>query len=371
MAWWPASPGHPAAARTEEFTFDAGALAAGDDTALGPVCAALRRAAPAARTLHVALAAPWAASRELALPPMREEEARLVLTRDATRHFSAARAEPVIAVRSLSRGLWLASDADGVVLDAIARAAHRAGLPFVRFVPAVAAWAHAAGDSSSQTFVVEGEATVIGAQRAAVTRCRRCRPVDLQPGTSGTVDALSIAARHAPQATDAELATVRVRAARRTLASQVTRQLLGAGIMLLVTAAALTWWGSAHRLARLEARRASLHPVIATPLALRDSLLRTDDALAVLAKARADGPVWSHRLTALASALPDDAYFTTWRGGGDSVVVEGRADDAAQVVERLRTARGVEGVRAAAPTTASDGSAAFSVIVRFGAGRQP
>lgn len=68
FAWGPASPTAPEGAGTEEFRFDADALAAGDESTLLPALRAARLAAaqdvPAREgnvpcALHVALASPW------------------------------------------------------------------------------------------------------------------------------------------------------------------------------------------------------------------------------------------------------------------------------------------------------------------------
>jgi hypothetical protein len=264
-----------------------------------------------------------------------------------------------------------------VVLDAIRRAVVGAQWPAVRVSPAAGAWAHASGEGAGRVFVVDDEATVIHARRGRIERLRRCRVADLDAGTAGSAgsaggaDALEIASRHAPWSAEGELVHPSVRAARRDVTVRIARQLVAAGVGALVMAAALQWWGVRREAALLAADRAALRPSIAGVLAQRDSLTALNDALGALARAERDAPRWTERLWTLSAALPGDAWFTSVRGAGDSVQVEGRAASAAPVFEALRGARGVESVRATAPITVNDGAGgareAFSVVVRFGA----
>lgn len=374
IAWGPASPD---GVRTEEFSFDADALASGDDAALLPALRAARLAAirnvpargkAAPCVLQVALASPWTSPREVTLPPMRESEALRVLARDAARYFPMLRAEPAVAVRALRRGAWIACDADGVVLDAISRAACAAGFTALRVVPAVAAWAQAAGDARAATFVLDGEVAVLGVKRGRITALRRCRAADHPAGETATGDALAQAARFVSQCGGHELLSKAQRAAHDATAAPFARRLLAVGLVALAVAAALQAWGGAHRVEQLERQRAALQPALAPFLALRDSLLDAQDARSALARGRAQAR-WSERLAALAEALPDGAYFTAFRGAGDSAVVEGTALDAQAAVARLRSARNVLRVRpAAAGVSASDEREPFSAIVFFGVG---
>lgn len=377
FAWGPASPAAPDGARIGEFGFDADALAAGDESTLLPGLRAARleatRNVPAREghvpcVLHVALASPWTSPRELALPPMREAEAQRVLTRDAARYFPLPRAEPVVAVRALRRGVWVAFDADGVVLDAIARAARAAGFAALRVVPAAAAWAHSAGDARAAAFVLDGEVAVLGVQRGRITSLRRSRAADHAASEGAPGDALALAARRVSQSREREFITSAQRVARDADVTRLTRRLLAVGLVALVVAASLQAWGGAYRVARLERQRAVLQPTVAPFLALRDSLLDLQDARTALARGRAQAR-WSERLSALAETLPDGAHFTAFRGAGDSVVVEGSALDAQAVIARLTSARGVHRVRPAmAGVSADDEREPFAAIVFFGVG---
>jgi Tfp pilus assembly protein PilN len=377
FAWWPASSASPDTARTEEFGFDADALAAGDDSTLLPCLRAARlavtRHAPShdARAqigLHVALASPWTSPREVALPPMREAEARRVLARDAARYFPVRRAEPAVAVRALRRGAWLAADADDVVLDAIARAAHAAGFSALRIVPAVAAWAHAVGDAQGGTVVLDGEAAVLGVRHGRLDSLRRCRAADLPAGAAASGDALALAARHAPQCDEREFLSTAQRAVRDASVTRMARQLMAIGVAAIIVIGVLQAWGGAYQVARLQRQRAVLQPTVAPLVALRDSLLAVHEARTALVLGRAQAR-WSERLSALAETLPDGAYFTAFRGAGDSVVVEGTASDAQTAVARLKSGRGVRLVRpTAAAASTDDDREPFSAVVFFGAG---
>lgn len=370
-AWWPTSMA-PGDARVESFTFDADALGTGDDTALAAALVAVRRADADARELHVALTSPWCSPREVALPPMREHEVRTVLVRDAARYFPVLRTARVVATRALRPGAWFASDADGAVLDAISTAAHAAGFHSVRFVPAVGAWAHAAANTTGRVFVVDDEAAVLDARAGLLTRLRRCRVADIGAQGARADDALPLAARHAPWCTERELVSAAAQSVRTARAQRVTRRLIIACAAALAAAVALQSWGAQRHVARIEAQRVDARPTMVPLLAARDSLALVTDALAEMSRAAGRTPSWSNRLWALSSVLPADAQFTSWRGEGDSVVVEGRADDVAAVIAKLHTGTGVDAVRSIAPIT--DGGAegaSFSVRVRFRAGGTP
>lgn len=371
-ASWPAA-AHLDAARLEPFTFDAAALSTGGESTLPATLVALRRDAASARTLHVALATPWTSPREVALPPMRVHEARAVLTRDIARHFPSPRGAPVLGVRALRSGAWLAFEADGIVLDAVMRAARQAGFEDVRFAAAVGAWGHAAGSAAGRVFATDGEAAVIHAARGRITRLRRCRTADLGlPAAAAPADALPEAARHAPWNTEPELMSAGESRAREARVVSTVRLLAWIGLVSLLAAGALHWWGAQRRVATLEARREALRPGLQSVLAVRDTLTHATDILGELARAGRDAPLWSERVWALATVLPDDAHFTSWRGEGDSLVIEGRAGDPATAMERLRTARGVDGIRAAAAVDdAGAYGSAFSVMVRFRASGAP
>jgi hypothetical protein len=371
LAAWPSELATPGSARAEAFDFDATALAAADDAVLVPAFRALARMSQAPAVLHVALASPWSAPREVALPPMKQREARGVLVRDAARHFPALRTEPVVEACALTRGRWLAADADGVVLDAIARAARTAGFTAVRFVPAIAAWARTATSAAPHAFVVDDEAAVLTTSAGAITSVRRCRASDIPLGTATTRDALDVAARNAPQASWLELASERTQRARNTAAVRAARQFALLGFIALAVTAALQLWGGARRVALLERQRATLQPAVAPFVARRDSLVSVLDAAAQLSLSRAQAR-WGARLLVLSEALPDDAWFTAFRAAGDSVVVEGSAVEAASVLEHLGRAPGVRNVRSSLTAAmAADDRESFAAVVHFHAGSAP
>lgn len=384
-AWWPRG-GGPAQATAGTFAFDAAALAAGDAADLRAAMLALWRAV--GRTdcdVHVVLAAPWSASCIVPLPPMREAEARAVIARAADRYFAVPRAEPVVDVSAIARprgapARWLVSDADGVVLQTIARAVHDAGGASVRIVSAVDAWARASGTAAGRVYVVDEVATVIDAQGGRVSGVRRCRAADIDTadpraatgrGASHSVaaDALETAARHAPWCDSGELVHPATRLARRAAASRLTRRLVLAGVGALALAVGVRARGVQRHETLIARDRAALRPALLGVLARHDSLTALGDALGALARADAAAPRWSARLWALSAALPDDAWFTAVRGVGDSVLVEGRATSAASVFDAMRGAREVESVRATAPIVIGEGPGgsreAFSVVVRF------
>ncbi|MBI3567538.1 MAG: hypothetical protein HY084_04950 [Gemmatimonadetes bacterium] len=408
VAWWPgavASLASAARARTAQFTFDADALALGDASSLNDALHEVRAQmvagdATAGRpgTAHgaaeplrafVALASPFTAPRELSLPPMRVNEARAVLERDAARWFPRRRAEPVVAVRALTRGApatYLGAEADGVVLEAVRRAAEQLGGELVEIAPAMGAWARASGSAQQAVFVLDGEATVLATRDGVVTRLRRCRAEDVGAGASlgapavqsgmtsratieSAADPLETAARFAPWNREREFVHPAVRARRRTAASRVTRRLSTVAAAFVLVAGAAWWWGAAREARVIAAERAALEPALTVAMAQRDSVVAIEEQLDALDRAERASPAWSARLWTIVAALPADAYLTAARGAGDSLQVEGRAVSAAKVFNALRAVRGVEGVRATAPIRVDDGPGltheAFSIAVRL------
>jgi len=362
-------------ARTEPFSFDADALAAGDAGVLAAPLRAARLAAAreaAGRVeLHVALCAPWTAPRELSLPPMRVTEARVVLTRDHARHFALARAEPVVAARPLRSGVWLAADADSVVLDALARAALDAGYSAVRIVPAAGAWAAAAGAATTRAFVVDDECVLLSARDGRVTALRRMRAADAPPAGAISDDALGVAARHAADCSMLELVGREAQTNRASITLRLTRRLLGVAAAALVAAALAAYSGASRRVASLEAARAAIQPTARVVGATYDALAELHELRSAIRAARTATP-WSVRLAALASALPDDANFTAFRAAGDSAVIEGAASSASETLSRLRRVAGVRDLRELPAGPADDEAREpFAAVVRFHPGGAP
>lgn len=370
-ATWRDGRSAPHDARTLDLSFDAAALAAGEDAALQEIMQTARRSAPSADTVHVALHTPWSTTRQIALPPVRRHEADAIIARDAARYFPAVHAQPVVVVHTRVSQEWLVSDADGVVLDAIHRAAQQAGFARVRIVPAPSALAHAAGSASAYVAAHRGEATIVSAARGQLAAVRRCRAADLPDGHATQHDAMDIAARHAPACIASELAGPQTLADRRRISARLARRLAVLGITLTVAAAAIWPWAAWHRVARLDARRAALRPVVAPALAMHDSLTTATAAIDALTAARVASPRWLARIEALAAALPDGASIHTLRADADSIVVEGRADDASDVLARIRQSPLVAGVRGAAPALSESGPVDFSIVVWFREGTAP
>ena len=93
--------------------------------------------------------------------------------------------------------------------------------------------------------------------------------------------------------------------------------------------------------------------------------------LAILNAAERTTPQWTVVLVNVADHLGDDAYLTSFRGRGDSVVVEGIASHAATVFNDLEKTPGLSEVRAAAPVrreapNGADATQRFTIAARLG-----
>jgi len=92
--------------------------------------------------------------------------------------------------------------------------------------------------------------------------------------------------------------------------------------------------------------------------------------LTLLSDAEATAPRWTTLLGALAAQLPDDGSLTSLEAVGDSVALEGQADEAGGVFVALRQASMVAGLQASSPIRQeTDGDAPpiehFTVTIRL------
>jgi len=346
------------------------------------------------------------------LPPLRADELRRLLARNAPRWFLGAREPQVTAAEtSAPRGAArsvVAAAAAARLVDAVHAAAADAGWTVRTIVPAEAAWRAAAVALWPTLARGAGDVLVHQAERTSLLQLAAGRLVGLRhlrPGAADAADVLaaladraaagpagrsvSLAALGEPRARAAlasalgargvtpalpatswreladspsrlaaafasrgaglELLPEALRLARRGRASRATTLLAGAALLLLATAAALELWGVRRELAAVQARRADLRAQVADAAAERGDTERRLRQAADLAQAERGATRWTALLAVLAERLPEDAYVVAVRGRADSVVVEGLAGSAADALEAVERAPGIAGVRTAAP----------------------
>ena len=388
------------------------------DAAAWPALADALRELAAARgagggELSVALLPPLAQLRRVELPPLRADEARRLLARNAARWFLGAREPQVTAVEpTRARGgapvPVVAAAASVRLVEAVQQAAADAGFTVRTIVPAEAAWRAAAIALWPSLARGDGEVLVHQASRTTLLRLAAGRLVGLRQLRPGAADAGEVLAAVAERAADGpagpsvslgafglpaarqalgetlaghgvapalpatswreladsparvaaafaargaglELVPESLRVARRGRATRVTALLAGAALLLLVLAAGLELWGVRRELAAVQARRAELRPRVAAAMAAQSGVDGRLRQATALADAERGATRWTALLATLADHLPEDAYVVALRGRADSVVVEGLATSAADALAAVERAPGIAGVRTAAP----------------------
>jgi hypothetical protein len=339
--------------------------------------AALREAValPVAR-VTVALVPPLVELRLLSLPPLRDDERRRVLARDAARHFIGVREPQVIGANVLSyRGApvsVVAAAASAGLVEEIEAGLAGVGWMLASIVPAQAAWAvHANGTIVAR---LPQATEVVWVERGRVIERRRLKPDAADPpGAQPLDDPLALAAACAPRVHQLELCSEGRHAIRRRVARRAAAGLAIVAATCLVLAAGIDYWGLGRQLAAVRARRTALAPAVAAAMQDRDSLGALTASLTTLATLRATAPRWSAFLTDLADYLPRDAHLVTLHADADSAVLHGVARHAGGVFQAVQRMPGVTGVRAEAPIRqdlAPDGTAreqfALGALVRAG-----
>jgi Tfp pilus assembly protein PilN len=82
---------------------------------------------------------------------------------------------------------------------------------------------------------------------------------------------------------------------------------------------------------------------------VEERIARVEETVAALSSSAVAPKGWGELLTEVAMNLPEDAYLTAFGGEADSVALAGIAEDAGSVLETLRNAPSLRGVRLEAP----------------------
>jgi Tfp pilus assembly protein PilN len=117
---------------------------------------------------------------------------------------------------------------------------------------------------------------------------------------------------------------------------------------LVAVSALIELWGVHHQLDLVRRQRAQIRPALSSTLIGRTTVEATYRHLAVLNGIERSTPQWAAVITALSTAIPNDAYLTAIRSRDDSVIVDGLAEHAARVFDALEKAPGLVDVKAAA-----------------------
>lgn len=347
----------------------------------------LRDARGVAGELAIALLAPLADVRPLALPPLPADELRRLVARSASRYFLGAREPQVVAILPRrTRGEQapvLAAAADARRLDAIYAAAARSGWSIRTIVPAETAWRGAA--LARWTTLARGthDVAIAHPDRVDVLQLsdgrlrgvRRLRRADATlgevPHVLGAPDAdpAELAATYAARGAGLELVPEHAWRIRRARLWRATAGVAAAAVLLLVLAGGLQAAALRRELAAVRAERARLRPQVASVLATQELLGATARRFGELAAAPRRAARWSTVLETLSEYLPENAYLTSLTGHVDTLVVEGVTETSGDVFDALSEARTLANVRAVAPVrrdfrAADDAAEHFAIGAR-------
>ncbi|MEP6619098.1 MAG: hypothetical protein ABJE47_07285 [bacterium] len=387
--------------------------------------------------LSIALLQPLVEVRTLELPPLRENELQQLLARNAGRYFVTARGPQLIGIASSGRPkasahTVVAGAASLRLVNAVQAAAREAGWRVQSIVPGESAWAAAAVElwpsfakRSAHLLVMHPERTdLVSLRDGRITSIRKFRagtadvaliaaaigsgtgdggvsrvgavgPPDVRKelaralSTSGvTLASLSaehaaiaerpdqLAATYASAASELALRTDDVMATRRTEANRLAAALALAAGLLLIAAAGVELWGVRRQLHEVQAQRAALHSQLSATLIGQTSVETAYRQLAALSAAERSAPRWTTVLVRLSPILNLDAYFTAFRGRGDSLVVDGIADHAALVFRDLERTPGLSNIGAVAPVRreapiGSEATERFTIAAHLGEAHKP
>lgn len=307
--------------------------------------------------VHVALLPPLVRLRCIALPRLRDHELRTLLTRDVPKYFPGVHGAQVVGhVRAATTGEGAApvivAAAPQLVVEELERIIGNLGWLVGSIGPAQASWASRGTGDCTMTIGTPAwfeEVHVVAGRLADVRRKPRH---DAAARGSASIDwpqAVQEAARGAGAVRIIELASARTVVARETWARATGRRLWLASAACLLVALGLVHLDEARELAWIREARAAQHSAVEEGMALFTLLEGKRATLEGVAAEERTAPRWTRTLATLAHRLPPEAWITNFRGTGDSLMLEGTADEAGTVFTALQRAEGVVGLQATAP----------------------
>jgi hypothetical protein len=367
---------------------------------------------PGGARLSISLMPPLAEVRAVDLPPLRDDEAERVLMRSAPRYFVTARQPQIVGIvrgvrrapRS-SKGI-IAAAAPTRLIAAIRLAARDAGFEIDGIGPAESAWVEAAtslwpsfddhaalvvvshqdrtdllrlesgrlagvrrfrpaaADADLIAEALKGGKTngngrrariaAIGSreERTALLRAlsgRGISPVTPDERRNGAFEPDVIAAEYAAPTNGPTFRTDDARVASRTAAWRSTSIVAAAAVVLMVAGAAVRLWGVHRQLDEVRRERERLAPRLSATLIGRTSVEAVYKNVAGLNGVEHQVPSWAQTIASLTDALPDASYLTAFRTRGDSLIVEGLAEQASDVFNAMEQLPTLANVRAGAP----------------------
>lgn len=304
--------------------------------------------------VHLAILPPLVQVRRIMLPRLRDHELRRVLSRDVGRYLFGVACPQVIGIQRVGDGrrspepVLLAATPQWLV-DGLERAVRSVGWEIAAIGPAHAAWAAASGSDGPVTIIGETFAEALQVEAGRLLDVRR-KPLGSSLPESTALSAPEVtAAGHAQAVAGFELLPEGVAKARAAWSRQLTARLWLGTAALVLLSLGLVRWDLARELVAVRSARAMLRAQVSTAMTIREQLETGRATLATLAQAEANAARWTTILGLLAEQLPSDAYLTGFRGQGDSLALEGTAEEAGGVFGALQQADGIAAVQATAP----------------------
>ena len=341
-------------------------------------------------TVDVALMPPLYEARLIPLPPVSNAEAKMILQRDAGRHFVSGAIARAIAVEMPPRDSNLpafAVAAPATFLEQVHSAATSIGWQVRRIVPAIAAWVNAAQVAGTprdvNRLIVAASTDVVHVLRVetAPVQLRRV-PVEalddlamaagngpgyawvwgdadsragaeqmlaklgwqIQPLSLGQHDPQLAAAHYAGNA-KLELIPQSLAVAQTSYQRALALRLAGIAALLVLGAGAVELWGAQRELASLRARRAEIRKEVTPLLAMRDSVAALEQRVGQVDALKGDGPGITAALFDLAMLLPEDAHLRSLHATGDTLVMEAAGSRAGLALEAVRSSAALRDVR--------------------------
>lgn len=387
-------------------TIDAPAADGGSWPSLASAFAELARAIGVdSGVVAISLMPPLTEVRRLELPPLKDDELQRLLSRNATRYFVTARTPQIVGTESTGRRAKgapvrvVAGSASARIVAAIRAAALQSGWTVESVAPAQSAWAAAsvalwpvpakqnawsliASQDRTDLLQIEG-GRLVGVRRfragaadtasiaetlGAGARVGIAGVLDARQELSAALSAHSISANgpggewsnaaedpallsayFAGREVGPILRSDETAAVERDRVKRAAWMLGAAAVMLVVLAGLVELWGVHRQLGIVRAERARIRPQIAATMIGRTTVDATSRHLAVLNSVDVTQPEWSAVIATLSQAITDDAYLTSVRVRGDSLIIDGLAEHASRVFDALERSKVLIDVKSAAP----------------------
>lgn len=316
------------------------------------------------KKMAISILPPLMQVRRVELPRVQGVALRMLLSRNASKYFPAAREPFTVGANLLADGSpapYLAAGLPARLLDTILRTVNTSLWEVETVVPAHAAWYAAATDiwknlSSASDFVaaqINSHYEVLEIEGGKVVGVRRYL-MDEVPGHQKThllKDPIPLAAQYAAAARKKgpEVLPESEFVKRANARNRIVRWAGVAAAAVLVMVCAGVYVDAKRDLRAVLEERARLRATVAEVMDGQTDIAALSGPVSVLEKIEKSSTVWSEVFVDFGTNLPNDSYITTFRGRGDSLSADGFASKGAAVFEAMNGAKLIDSIRSAGP----------------------